>query len=81
MSVSPNKTAGQSYYIEIANKSSENVAKLKYCIHEEIKSRLSSGDACYHALQNLLSSNLVPKNMRDENMWNYRVIKKSCKPY
>jgi len=31
-------------------------------IHEETKSRLKSGNACYHSVQNLLSSNLLSKN-------------------
>jgi hypothetical protein len=31
------------------------------CIHEESKSRLSLGYACYHALQNLLSSGQLSK--------------------
>jgi len=32
------------------------------CIHEEIKSRLVSGNACYHSVHNLLSSHLLSKN-------------------
>jgi hypothetical protein len=32
-------------------------------IAEEIKSRLSSGNACYHLMQNLLSSRLLSKNL------------------
>ena len=32
-------------------------------IHEEIKSRLKSGNACYHSVQNLLSSSLLSKNV------------------
>jgi hypothetical protein len=31
--------------------------------HEGIKSRLKSGNACYHSVQNILSSNLIPTNM------------------
>jgi hypothetical protein len=30
---------------------------------EEIKRRLNSGNACYHSVQNLLSSRLLPKNI------------------
>jgi hypothetical protein len=33
-------------------------------IEEEIKRRLNSGNACYHAIQNLLSSHLLPKNVK-----------------
>jgi hypothetical protein len=33
------------------------------CIHEEIKSRLNSGNACYHGVQNL-SSRLLSRIVR-----------------
>ena len=33
-------------------------------IQEEIKSRLKSGNACYHLVQNLLSSSLLFKNLK-----------------
>jgi len=33
-------------------------------IQEEIKSRLKSGNACYHSVQNLLSSSLLSKNLK-----------------
>ena len=33
-------------------------------IHEGITSRLKSGNACYHSVQNLLSSSLLSKNVK-----------------
>jgi hypothetical protein len=33
-------------------------------IQEEIKRRLNSGNACYHSIQNLLSSRLLSKNLK-----------------
>ena len=33
-------------------------------IHEEIKSRLKSGNACYHSVKNLLLSTLLSKNLK-----------------
>ena len=32
-------------------------------MHEKIKRRLKSGNVCYHSVQNLLSSSLLPKNI------------------
>ena len=52
------------------NSSFERVEELKYLgttftkqhfVQEEIKSRLKSGNACYHLVQNLLSSSLLSK--------------------
>jgi len=40
-------------------------------IQEKIKSRLKEGDACYHSVQNLLSSSLLSKNI---NIKIYRTI-------
>ena len=37
---------------------------LIYSIAEEIKSRLRSGNACYHSVQNLLSSRLLSKILK-----------------
>jgi hypothetical protein len=36
----------------------------KNFIQEEIKRRLNSGNACYHSVQNILSSRLVSKNFK-----------------
>ena len=33
-------------------------------IQEEIKSTLKLGNACYYSVQNLLSSSLLPKNLK-----------------
>jgi hypothetical protein len=58
----------------------ERVEQMKYLattltnhssIQEEIKSRLKSGNACYHSVQNLLSSSLLSKNI---NITIYRTI-------
>jgi hypothetical protein len=66
--------AGQNGYIQADNKSIETVEQFKYLgttltnqnsIHEEIKSRLKSGNACYHSVQNLLCSSLLSKKCRD----------------
>ena len=40
-------------------------------IQEEFKSRLKSGNACYHSVQNLLSSSLLSKNIKIKI---YRII-------
>jgi hypothetical protein len=66
MSLYPN--SGQNQNIRRANDSFENVAEFKYLgttlanqndIHDEIKIRLISGNACYYSTQNLLSSCLI----------------------
>jgi hypothetical protein len=68
MSRHPN--SGQNQNIRIAIKSSENVAEFKFLgttltnqndIHDEIKSRLNSGNACYYSVQDLLSFRLISK--------------------
>jgi hypothetical protein len=39
--------------------------KLLMCsYYEEIRSRLNSGNACYHAVQNILSSRLLSRNVK-----------------
>jgi hypothetical protein len=67
------QNSGQNQNIRTANESFENVAKFKYLgmtltnmneIHDEIKSRLNSGNACYYSVQNLLSSCLIPENLK-----------------
>jgi hypothetical protein len=74
MVMSRHENAGQNHSLLTDNKCFVDVAKFKYlgtwvtnesCIHEEIKRRLSSGDACYHSVQSLLSSRLLFKNLKD----------------
>jgi hypothetical protein len=69
------RAAGQHHYVKAANKYIENAAKLKYLlttvtsqnfIHGEIKSRENSANACYRAVQNVLSSRLLYKNVQTE---------------
>jgi sorting nexin-29 len=73
MLVSRCQKAGQRQSIKTGNRSLESVARFKYlgttltdqnCIHEEIKSRQNSGNACYHSVQSLLSSRLLSRNVK-----------------
>jgi hypothetical protein len=73
MIMSRHPNSGQNQNIRIANESFEKVAKFIYLgttltnqndIHDEIKSRLNAGNVCYYSVQNLLSSRLIPKNLR-----------------
>ena len=40
-------------------------------IQQEMKSRLKSGNACYHSVQNILSSSLQSKNFKDRDIKKY----------
>jgi hypothetical protein len=73
MVMSRNQNEGHNHNIKINNKSSESVEEFRYLgatltnqnsIHEESKSRLKSGNACYHLVQNLLSSRFLSKNTK-----------------
>ena len=59
--------------VKIDNNSSERVEEFKYLgktltnqysIQKDNKCRLKSGNACYHSVQNLLSSSLLSKNLK-----------------
>jgi hypothetical protein len=63
----------QKHSIKIANRSLKGVTRFKYLgttltdqnyIHEEIKSRLNSGNACCHSVHSLLSSPLLTRNLK-----------------
>jgi sorting nexin-29 len=73
MLMSRSQKIGQNHSIKILNRSFEDVAKFRYLgttpadknfVHEEIKSRLNSGNACYHSVQSLLSSRLLSRNVK-----------------
>jgi hypothetical protein len=59
--------------IKLADRCFENVAQFRYLgmtianqnlIQGEIKRRWNSGNACYHSVQNLLSSGLLSRNIK-----------------
>jgi hypothetical protein len=73
MIMSRHPNSGQNQNIRGANELFENVEKFKYLgttptnqndIHDEIKSRLNSGNACYHSVQNILSFDLISRNLK-----------------
>ena len=73
MVMSRDQNAGRNHSVRIDNSTFERVEEFKYLgttltnqnsIPEEIKSRLRSGNACYHSMQNLLSSRLLSKNLK-----------------
>jgi hypothetical protein len=73
MLLSRHQKAGQNRHIKIASRLFENLSQFTYLetivtnqnlFHEKIKRRLKYGNACYHSAQNLLSSRLVPKNVK-----------------
>ena len=73
MVISRDQNAGRIHSVRIDNSTFERVDEFKYLgttltnqnsIAEEIKSRLKSGNACYHSVQNLLSSGLLSRNLK-----------------
>jgi hypothetical protein len=66
--MSCHQNSEQNQNIRTANEAFENVAKFKYLgttltnqndIQDEIGSRLNSGNACYHSVQNILFFRLI----------------------
>jgi hypothetical protein len=73
MVMSRDQNTGEKYKIKRDNECLERVEQFRYLgstvtnqnsIHNEIKSTLKSEDACYHSVQNLLSSSLLSKNIK-----------------
>ena len=74
MVMSQDQNAGRIHSVRTDNSTFERVEEFKYVLGrtltdqnsntEEIKSRLNSGNACYHSVQNLLSSRLLSKNLK-----------------
>ena len=73
MVMSRDRIAGRGQSVKVDNSSIERVEEFKYLgttltdqfsIQEEIKSRMKLGNACYYSVQNLLSSRLLPKNLK-----------------
>jgi hypothetical protein len=70
MIMSRHPNSGQNQNIRIAKEQFQNMAKFKHLgttlinqndYHDETKRRLDSGKACYHSVQNILSSCLIQK--------------------
>jgi hypothetical protein len=68
--ISQHQHAAQTHSTEMGNKSFEKVEHFRYLettqfsIHEEIKGPFKSRNACYRLVQNILSSSLLPKNIK-----------------
>jgi hypothetical protein len=52
------------WYIFASNHTGETTLTDQNCLQEEIKSRINLGNACYHSVQSLLSSNLLSRNVK-----------------
>jgi hypothetical protein len=71
MLLSRHQNVGKNEDIKVVNRSFENVSHVRYLgttvtnqnlIEDEYKRRLNSVNACYHTVQNLLSSHLLSKS-------------------
>ena len=80
MVMSRDQNAGRCHSIKIDNSSLERLEEFKYLgttltnqnyIQEETKSRLNSGNAYYHSMQNLLSYSWLSKNIESKDIHNY----------
>jgi hypothetical protein len=73
MDMSRDQNTGKNNNIKASSKSCERVELFRYLgiavtnqnsIHEEIKSRLKSGNGYYHSVQNIVSYNLLFKKYK-----------------
>jgi hypothetical protein len=73
MVMSRDQNAGRSHNMKTDNRYLESVEQLTYLgkpyqikilVRKKLKSRLKSGNACYHSVQNLLSSSSLAKNIK-----------------
>jgi hypothetical protein len=73
MLLSRYQNAGQNHDIKTSNRCFEYVAEFRYLgttntnqnlIQEKVQRKLNSGNACYHSVQNLLSSDLMYKILK-----------------
>ena len=73
MVMSRDQNGGRNHSVRIDNSTFERVEEFKYLgitltnqnsIPDEIKSRLRSGNACYHSIQILFSSRFLSKNLK-----------------
>jgi hypothetical protein len=71
--MSHDQNAERSHNIKMDNNYLESLEAFKYLeitvtnhnsIKGETKKRLNSGNTCYHSVQNLLSSSLLPNNLK-----------------
>jgi hypothetical protein len=80
MIVTRHQNSGQNQSIRIANESFENVEESRYFgttlrnqnnIHDELKSRLNSGNSCYRSVQSLF---VFPSHIKELNIKIYRTV-------
>ena len=78
--MSRDQNAGRIHSVRMDNSTFGRVEEFKYLgttvmhqnsVPEEIKSRLRLGNACYHSVQNVLSTGLLSKNFEDQVIKNY----------
>jgi hypothetical protein len=73
MLMSRSQKIRQKHSVKIANRFFEDVREFKYlgaaltdqnCMLEVVRSKLNSGNACYHSVQSLLSCRLPSRNVK-----------------